>query len=59
MGEYLYRCVKCKKVVPIEKPLAKVGQQERCPFCHLPMIRLYTPPIILGETSVKEQNNER
>lgn len=56
--EYLYKCVKCKKVIPITKGIKDCGKEEHCPFCHMPMNRLYTPPIIFGDTSVKEQTND-
>ena len=46
--EYLYKCVKCKKVMPIIKALKDCSKEEYCPFCHLPMNRLFTPPIVMG-----------
>jgi|GEM_PF-6286426 len=46
--EYLYKCVKCSKIVPVIKSLNDATREEHCPFCKLPMRRLYTPPILMG-----------
>jgi len=48
MIEYLYKCMKCKRVIPINKNLDDCSREERCPFCSLPMNRVYTPPIVMG-----------
>jgi predicted nucleic acid-binding Zn ribbon protein len=55
MTEYLYKCVKCRKTIPITKPMVEASKTEHCPFCGMPMPRVYTPAMLQGETVVKIQ----
>jgi len=55
MAEYLFRCVRCQKVLPLKLTLKELEKGQSCPFCGLPLTRLYTPPIVWGETVSKDQ----
>lgn len=54
---YLYKCVKCKKVMPIDskdtRDKVDGSIAQHCPLCHMPLIRLYTDPIEYPKGEVK------
>jgi hypothetical protein len=61
--DFLYKCARCKRVQsvnrtadPTNKLVPPYNPEEPCGFCGLPMTRLFTPPVVQGETCVKEQN---
>jgi hypothetical protein len=59
MGEYTYRCPKCRKIIVVNKSIDKASKVEYCPFssCHMPLVRLFCDPLYIeGETSVKKQD---
>lgn len=53
--EYIYKCLQCFRIIPVKKPMEDSSRVEYCPFCKLPMNRCFTPPIVWGNTVVKDQ----
>lgn len=60
MPVYEFQCTKCdyknEWVMTFDEFEAWQKKPSRCPQCQGPLWRLYGPPFVQGETTVKEQS---
>jgi putative FmdB family regulatory protein len=52
---YEFWCANCAQSVEEDMPMTEATSTTQCPICHGTAFRVFFPPIVKGDTVVKEQ----